>query len=99
MIQNGRLEDKARVIDKYQRSLTLQTTNLESRGWLLDVLHCVDRIPAEDFSLSQVYAFTEELQRKHPENNFVRDKIRQQLQVLRDKGFIEFTTRGNYKRL
>ena len=37
-----------------------------------------------------------ELARMHPENRHVRDKIRQQLQVLRDKGFLEFVGRGEY---
>ncbi|MGN1131915.1 MAG: hypothetical protein ACI4RL_03340, partial [Ruminococcus sp.] len=29
----------------------------------------------------------------------VQAKIRQQLQLLRDKGFIEFTERGHYRKL
>jgi type II restriction enzyme len=32
-------------------------------------------------------------------NNFIKDKIRQQLQLLRDKGMIEFVGRGNYKKV
>jgi type II restriction enzyme len=35
----------------------------------------------------------------HPENRHVRDKLRQQLQVLRDLGLIEFLGRGRYRRL
>ena len=31
-------------------------------------------------------------------NNFIKDKIRQQLQVLRDKGMIDFMSRGKYKK-
>jgi type II restriction enzyme len=34
---------------------------------------------------------------KHINNNNVEAKIRQQLQLLRDKGFIEFAERGNYR--
>ena len=94
-----RQEDNSRVLDQYQRTLSLQTSKIDSRGWLLDVLRCVERIPNDDFQLDEVYAFADELQRKHPENNFVRDKIRQQLQYLRDKGFIQFTTRGNYRKI
>jgi len=45
-----------------------------------------------------MYAFENELKVKHPENNFVKDKIRQQLQNLRDKGFIEFITPGHYRK-
>lgn len=97
IIRNSKQEDKAKVIDLYQRSLSLRTTKIESRGWLLDVLKCIERIPNSDFCLDEVYAFAEELQRKHPENNYVRDKIRQQLQFLRDKGFIRFKSRGYYQ--
>ena len=32
-------------------------------------------------------------------NNFIKDKISQQLQLLRDKGIIEFVGRGNYKKV
>ncbi|MDX1786848.1 MAG: hypothetical protein R3205_01985 [Psychrobacter sp.] len=52
-----------------------------------------------NFSLNQVYAFADLLKLKHPENNHIKDKIRQQLQVLRDKGIIEFTGRGQYRKL
>ena len=98
IIKNSHQEDKSRVVDQYQRTLSLQTSKIETRGWLLDVLKCVERIPNEDFCLDEVYAFTEELQSKHPENNFVRDKIRQQLQYLRDKGFVQFVGRGRYQK-
>ena len=33
----------------------------------------------------------------HPDNRHVLDKIRQQLQVLRDMGFVEFLGRGRYR--
>lgn len=99
IVRNSRQEDKSRVVDQYQRTLSLQTSKIESRGWLMDVLRCVERIPNDDFRLDEVYVFADELQRKHPENNFVHDKIRQQLQYLRDKGFIHFTTRGNYRKI
>lgn len=99
IVKNGRQEDKGKVIDLYQRSLSLKTEKLESRGWLLDILKCVERITSESFTLNQVYEFADELQKKHPGNNFVKDKIRQQLQYLRDKGFIKFTARGNYRKI
>lgn len=98
IIKKGIQEDKSKVIDLYQRSLALKTEKIDRRGWLLDVLRCLDRIPSNEFKLEQVYAFVNELHEKHPENNFVKDKIRQQLQCLRDKGFIEFTARGQYRK-
>lgn len=99
IIKDGQLEDKAKVVDLYQRSLQLKTEKIESRGWLFDVLRCIDKIKSDTFTLSQVYAFADLLQTRHPDNNYVKEKIRQQLQVLRDRGFIEFTTRGKYKKL
>lgn len=99
IVKNKEEIDRKQVIANYQQVKSLQTNNLESRGWIMDVLNCIDKIQSDDFSLNQMYAFKEELQYKHPDNNFVKDKIRQQLQCLRDKGFIEFTTRGNYKKI
>ncbi len=99
IIKNSQQEDKSKVVDLYQRTLNLQTSKIDSRGWLMDVLKCVERIPNKEFSLDHMYAFTDELHQKHPDNNFVRDKIRQQLQYLRDKGFITFTSRGHYKKV
>ena len=87
------------MVDQYQRTLSLQTTKIDARGWLLDVLKCVEKIPNDDFRLDDVYSFADELQEKHPDNKFVRDKIRQQLQYLRDKGFIQFTSRGHYRKV
>jgi type II restriction enzyme len=44
----------------------------------------VERIPTNTFTNEEVYAFARELEQLHPDNRHVRDKIRQQLQVLRD---------------
>ena len=98
IIKNSQPEDKSKVLDLYQRTLSLQTSKIESRGWLLDVLKCVERIPNDNFNLDEVYTFVDELQRKHPDNNHVHDKIRQQLQYLRDKGFVQFVGRGKYRK-
>lgn len=99
LVRSGRIEEPAKVVDLFQRTLTLQTTNLDSRGWLLDVLRCIDRIPEPQFTLQQVYAFAPALQLKHPDNHYIHAKIRQQLQLLRDRGLIAFTTRGHYSKL
>ena len=62
-------------------------------------MNCVDKINYEEFSLKDVYQFENILKAKHPNNNFVKDKIRQQLQLLRDKGIIEFLGNGKYKKV
>lgn len=99
IIENRQLKAIDNVVNQYKHIKQLQTDSIESRGWLIDVLNCVNSIPRKDFSLIDVYKFTDELQKKHIDNHNVQAKIRQQLQLLRDKGFIEFTERGHYRKL
>jgi hypothetical protein len=51
----------------------------------------------KEFALQDVYAFAAQLQELHPGNRHVPDKIRQQLQVLRNLGFVEFLGHGRYR--
>jgi hypothetical protein len=44
-----------------------------------------------------VYAFEGALSNLYPNNRHVQQKIRQQLQVLRDRGYLEFLSRGRYR--
>ena len=71
--------------------------NSESRSWMLDIISCIERLNQQTFSLQKIYDFENELSLKHPNNHHVKDKIRQQLQVLRDKGYIDFVRPGLYK--
>ena len=98
LVKNGVEEDPSKVLALYRRTRPLISTDLNKRGWILDVLKCVETIPADSFTLHDVYAFADDLIKKHPGNNHINDKIRQQLQILRDKGFIEFVARGKYKK-
>lgn len=87
------------VETSFKKTLFLREKSLESKGWILDLMNCIDLIKKDSFSLDDVYKFEAKLKLKYPNNNFIKDKIRQQLQLLRDKGMIEFTTRGNYKKV
>lgn len=66
------------------------------RGWTVDVLNVVRRLGKTRFSLKELYGFETELKTLHPKNENVRPKIRQQLQVLRDLGLLDFVSPGNY---
>lgn len=99
IISNGKIIEPSRVIEKVNLSNRLHTKDINSRGWLMDVLNYVNKIPVHIFSLEDMYAFELELQNKHPQNHNVKPKIRQQLQLLRDKGFIEFLGNGMYRKL
>ena len=99
IIQNGLVKSVDNVVEEYNTIKRFQTRNIESRGWMIDVLNCLNKIQTRDFSLSDVYDFVEELQLKHINNNNVKAKIRQQLQILRDRGFIEFLGNGIYRKI
>jgi type II restriction enzyme len=99
MIKRSVITDRAAVIENWQKTLFLREATAEAKGWTLDVLQCLDKIVAADFSLDDVYNFAEELKQKYPNNNFIKDKIRQQLQVLRDMNIIAFVARGKYRKV
>jgi len=65
----------------------------------LDVLTCINSVQFDIFSLSMMYEFCDFLSVKHPNNNNIQAKIRQQLQQLRDLGFIEFLGHGQYRKI
>ena len=76
--RNRAVTPKDEVLQQWQETVFLRTVPQQSRGWLLDVLACLEKLP-DEFSLHDIYAFEEALKKLHPDNNFVKDKIRQQL--------------------
>lgn len=85
------------VISNYKAIESLRTDSIDGRGWLMDVLLCTDKL-GNDFTLNDMYSFAPLLRTKHPNNKHIEPKIRQQLQFLRDKGFIEFISPGHYRK-
>jgi type II restriction enzyme len=96
IIVNDRVVPHSTVRRNYERLRPLQNLGVEARGWTLDVLQTVRSLNKRTFTLSDVYAHANRLSNLHPRNLHIRDKIRQQLQVLRDLGFIQFVERGSY---
>jgi len=99
VVKNGKIEDRKNVLDFWTKTAFLSTQKKESRGWTIEILKLIDKIEEKEFDLNKVYQFENYLKQKFPNNNFVKDKIRQQLQVLRDKGVLEFKGKGKYKKL
>lgn len=97
VVRDGKPVEKDQVLKAWRRTLFLRSEVPETRGWLIETLKCVERIGREEFALSDLYAFEEQVRAVFPGNNFVREKMRQQLQVLRDRGVIEFLGRGKYR--
>jgi len=88
---------KDEVVASWGRTAGLRKKSFKQMGWVADVLLCVERIGQVEFTLGDVYKFENYLGELHPENNNVKPKIRQQLQVLRDAGILEFLGRGQYR--
>ncbi|MDR2063833.1 MAG: restriction endonuclease [Candidatus Nomurabacteria bacterium] len=98
-VKNGIINDKRKVLEQFNKIAFLKQEKIESKGWILDVLKVVDEIGKDDFTLKDVYDFEQRLAKLHPDNNNVKAKIRQQLQILRNKGVIDFVSNGNYRRI
>lgn len=97
-IKNGNVIKSNDVMNQWGQTLFLrEMTKVDSKGWILDIMQCIDRLDKKEFSLAEMYAFEGALSKKYPKNNFIKDKIRQQLQILRDRGYLEFSGRGKYK--
>jgi len=97
-IRNKQIESKKKVLVEWKKTLFLrEEKEISTKGWLLDVMRCIEQLGKREFMLTDVYAYEKELSQLHPDNKHVRDKIRQQLQLLRDKGYLEFASRGFYR--
>lgn len=99
IVENSKIIEQEKVQIKLKSTDFLRSKSLEARGWILDILNCVEEIKKRSFTLDELYAFENKLKIKYTNNNHIKDKIRQQLQFLRDKGLIEFNGRGNYKKI
>jgi hypothetical protein len=83
--------------DRYEGGTASIHNNLS--GWVKDVFDVLNEINLDVFKLNEVYKYEGKLQALHPRNQYVQDKIRQQLQVLRDLGLLQFVDRGVYRKL
>ena len=66
--------------------------------WTQDVLDCINKIPTNEFRLKDVYLFEDDLKQKHPNNQHIHAKIRQQIQDLCNTGIIQRIGTGVYRK-
>lgn len=55
--------------------------------------------PGGYFNIRDFDQFLDAMRKEKPGNPFVAEKVRQQLQILRDRGLVQFLTPGSYRRL
>lgn len=94
VVSDGEVAVTHDVRTQFSRIKPLAAISTKERGWTLDVLNAIRRLERKEFKTSDVYTFTRELETLHPDNRHVKDKIRQQLQVLRDRGLLLQAERG-----
>jgi len=96
VVSEGVIRKKQEVLKQWKRTESLLNVEPERRGWTADVLRCVEKLYAT-FTLENMYSFEKDLARIHPKNHNIKAKIRQQLQVLRDLGLVDFVSPGVYR--
>jgi len=97
VVSSGEPANRESVRRRYRRLQPLERAGHDKRGWTLDVLNLVRSLEKQEFSLHDVYRRSDELRRLHPDNLHVPEKIRQQLQRLRDMGLVQFLGCGAYR--
>ena len=98
LVEDASSRSPAVVRKLFHESMRFLDIPIEKRGWSALVLAVLRRIGNADITLQQVYAYEPLIRAAYPNNRHVREKIRQQLQVLRDLGYIEFVSkRGEYR--
>jgi type II restriction enzyme len=94
LVSNGAAVSTNHVREKFSRLQSLEKIGVKERGWTLDVLRSVRALGKKEFTNNDIYSFEPQLKMLHPNNLNIQAKIRQQLQFLRDKGFLTQTSRG-----
>ena len=57
------------VREKFKRVKPLKDISVTQRGWTLDVLNAIRRLAKTEFTTTDAYAFTRELEKLHPDNS------------------------------
>lgn len=97
-VENGKELAKKDVLKKWQKTVFLrQVKKADAKGWILDIMNCIDELNKKEFTLQDMYSFENDLSKIHPENKNIKPKIRQQLQFLRNKDYLEFLGDGLYR--
>ncbi len=98
IVDNHHVEQTERVLARWKSAQSILEIKQEGRRWVADVLRIVETLPL-NFDLADVYRYKSNLEKLYPTNHHVEAKIRQQLQILREIGKVEFVDRGKYRRL
>jgi type II restriction enzyme len=97
VISGGVPVDPKAVRTRFHYFDRLKAIPLKGRDWTALTLRLVRALGRSEFSLSEIYSKEWEFSLAYPGNKNIRAKIRQQLQVLRDLGYLEFLGQAMYR--
>ena len=86
------------VRTQWNQTAFLDSVSRTSRSWLIVTMNCIDKIGEPVFTIEEVYKFVPKLQMLFPRNRNIKAKLRQQLQVLRDRKWLTFLGDGIYQK-
>ena len=98
VINEKRIIPEKEVRENYRRVKPLKELSVAERGWTLDVLTAVRSLGKIEFANQDLYELAPHFEKLYPGNRHVRDKIRQQLQNLRNMGLLEHVAPGRWRR-
>ena len=101
-IAQKNLEIDLKIIEKEKNYLNFIWTNSITnslKGWKKEIFIVLNLDKNQFFDLEEIYFYENYFKKIYPENKFIKDKIRQSLQYLRNDGLIEFVADGKYKKL
>ena len=99
IIKGGVSRPRESVREQFRKFNRLQEVPLERRGWMTLTLSVLRALRRSEFSLGEVYSREHFFSSVYPNNRNIRAKVRQQLQALRDLGYLEFCGAGTYRLL
>ena len=96
IVQNSQIRPKESVLAEWQDAFSQKRVTRHTR--LVARRHEVRRVAREArLHAGRSLCFRAASRRDYPGNQNIKPKIRQQLQYLRDRGFIDFVSRGSYR--
>jgi type II restriction enzyme len=99
IIKGGVLRPRESIREQFRRFNRLREVPVDRRGWTTLTLSVLRALHRSEFSLAEIYKREHLFSSVYPNNRNIRAKLRQQLQVLRDLGYLEFRGAGTYRLL
>jgi len=97
-VWDGQIARPENVYAQWSKNVFVEKAGLKTRGWLVTTMTLIERLGKSVFELKELYEFVPFLRDTFPGNRNIEAKLRQQLQVLRDQGWLTFLGNGVYSR-